>query len=223
MTNVVFPPNTTIYPEKIEINGGEGAPGVLDAAELYIDEVNRVLYTETGAGVSSLPLDVVAVPRRPSETDPSAVLLKTLQGAEWGLLSAGGGGAPFDAAPWRVPGVAPASLGSLVFPAASGGIAVFEIGLRVGLQQIRVHASAGAGAVDFALHAYDGGLGAQLGSTSLIFFSPGDQDAAFAAPLEPGLYAWTWASSDVVTLSTIEGFLSWSSAKESHPVSMKLV
>lgn len=223
MTTVVFPPDTTLYPEKIQINGDEGAPSVLDVAELYVDEVNRILYTETGIGVSSLPLDVTAVPRRPSGTDPAAVLLKTLQGAEWGLLSAGGGGAPFDAAPWRVPGLAPASLGSLVFPVASGGIALFEIGLRTGLQQIRVHASAGAGTVDLALHAYDGALGAQLATTSLTFFTAGEQDTALAAVLDPGLYAWTWTSTDSITLTTVEGFLSWSSAKEAHPVSMKLV
>lgn len=221
MTNVVFPPDTTIYPEKIEINGGVGAPGVLDAAELYVDEVNRVLYTETGAGVSAIPLDVAAVPRAPNGLDPASVVLKTSTGAEWGLLSAGGGGQPFDDAPWRIPGLAPASVGSLVFPGASGGIALFEIGLRVGLQQIRVHAS-GAGVVDLALHAYDGGLGTELAQTTLTFLAAGDQDAALAAVLDPGLYAWTWASPDAFALTTVEGYLSWSTTKETHPVFMKV-
>lgn len=46
--------------------------------------------------------------------------------------------------------------------------------------------------------------------------------ANLSVPLDAGYYAWTWTSAATLTLETVEGYLSWSTAPESHPVFMQI-
>mgnify|MGYP006978790966 CR=1 FL=1 len=41
-------------------------------------------------------------------------------------------------------------------------------------------------------------------------------------PLDAGYYAWTWTSAATLTLETVEGYLSWSTSPETHPVFMQI-
>lgn len=219
-TNVVFAPDSTLY-ANIILNGGTGAPIDLADGELYIDEAARLLYVETVAGIQPIPLDVSYVPRRPSGLPPDYVLIKTPTGSEWGPLMGGAGGQPFDASEYRVPGLAPASLGTLVLPAASDGQAIFEMAAQDVLLTLRVYAESGSGLVTFKLYTYDGQVGTLLMTQPVTFAGPGEEVIPVSLDLAPGYYVWTWESTATMTLSTVDGNLSWTTTAQTHPVAMK--
>ncbi|ARB13605.1 hypothetical protein Ccr2_gp076 [Caulobacter phage Ccr2] len=219
-TNINMPPDSTLLAD-ILLNGGAGAPADLEDGELYIDEAGRTLYVETVVGVQPIPLDVGYVPRRPSGTPLDYVVNKTETGAEWGPLDGGAGGSPFDAAEFRVPGLAPTGLDTVVMPGASGGLGLFEMPIQDVLLSIRVHASAGAGSVTVALYPFNGSLGSLIFSQTLTFAAPEAQVVPVSVPLPPGIYAWVWTGTDGLTLDAVKGSLPWATREQVHPVAMK--
>lgn len=221
MTTVPFPSGAILHAD-LRINGGQGNPLSLEPGELYIDEIARCFWVKTASGILPVSLDVMGIAPLPRGTDPSWVLLKTPTGSEWGPLYAGGGGQPLDDRPWRVPGLAPAALGSLAFPAAGGASAVFEIASEAILDEARIRVLTGAGAVTLKLQRFDGELGDEITTVSLSFTGPGAYTASASGLLTPGLYAWTWTATGTFTLETVQGYLTWSRVAEAHPVSMRV-
>ncbi|AFU86561.1 hypothetical protein D869_gp079 [Caulobacter phage CcrRogue] len=219
-TDITMPPDTTIFAD-VKLNGGAGAPVDLADGELYIDEAGRKLYVETVVGVQPIPLDVGYIPRRPSGTPLDHVVTKTATGSEWGPLQGGAGGSPFDAAEFRVPGIAPTGLDTVVLPGASGGMALFEMPLQDVLLSVRVHASAGVGAVTLGLYPFNGSLGSEIFAQTLTFTAPETQLVPVSLALTPGVYAWVWTGASSVTLDAVKGSLPWATSEQVHPVAMK--
>lgn len=216
MTNVVFPPDTTLLLEALLIDGGSGPPTSQADGELYIDEAARILYVPTDAGRIAMPLDVQGMP--PTRSVPTSnVLVKTAAGAEWQALTGGGGAASWDAEPWRIPGLAPLAIGSLVFPAASGGQSVFHLGQPETLMTVRVRALAGNGNLTIALHKFDGTLGAQVFTRTFAISAAGVYTYPLNLPMALGDYAMVYTSTSGLTMETIEGYMPWTAARQTFP------
>uniref|UniRef100_A0AB74UG26 Tail fiber protein n=1 Tax=Caulobacter phage BL57 TaxID=3348355 RepID=A0AB74UG26_9VIRU len=219
-TNIIMPPDSTVLADVL-LNGGAGPPADPADGELYIDEAGRTLYVETVVGVQGIPLDVGYVPRRPSGTPPDYVVNKTATGAAWGPLAGGAGGSPFDSAEFRVPGMAPTGLDTVVLPGASGGMGLFEMPLQALLREVRVHASAGAGAATLALYPFNGSLGSVIYSQTVTLTAPETQVLPVSIALVPGVYAWVWTGAASLTLDAVKGSLPWATREQVHPVAMK--
>lgn len=90
----------------IQLRGKPGAPANLLDGEPYIDEADAKLYFAFQASMIGVRLDVQPLPQ-PSG-DPGDVCQLDDQGAlAYAPLLGGGGGAPYDDQPWRVPGLTP--------------------------------------------------------------------------------------------------------------------
>lgn len=219
MTNVTTP--TTIYADALKINGGTGAPVSLDAGELYIDEDGRKLYVETASGVIAAPLDVMGFPSTIG-VDSELVLVKSPSGSEWKELSAGGGGFEPDDEPWHIPGLAPAAVGSLSFPAASGQMSLMRLGKAALVVNSRLRATFGTGSLTMTIYEYDGALGAQVYSHTFAIAGAGVYTFVPSFPFDAGEYAIVYTCLSSVTVESVDGYTVWSDKLQSHPVSLQV-
>ncbi|AXQ68638.1 hypothetical protein HOU00_gp099 [Caulobacter phage CcrPW] len=219
MTDVTTP--NTIFAKALKINGGTGAPASLDEGELYIDEQGRKLYVQTDAGLNATPLDVMGFPSTIG-VDPSYVLVKADAGSEWRELSAGGGGFVPDDEPWHIPGLAPASVGSLSFPAASGQKSLMRLGKAGLLVGTRVRATFGTGSLAMSIYEYDGALGTQAYTHTYAIAGAGVYTFAPNFPFDAGEYAIVFTCLSSVIVEAVEGYTVWSDALQSHPVSLQV-
>jgi hypothetical protein len=222
MTDVTFERGEIIYVEKLQINGGHGPPADLADGELYIDETARLIYIKTQAGMLSVPLDIQQLPPLPPGYDPFWVLIKTALGAAWGPFLAGGGGQPYDARAWRIPGLAPQALGTVQFPAQTGLMSVFDVSKPSIVGDIRLRSTVGSGSVKASLYRYDGLLREMKATVTIPMTATGGYTRTLGVQLDPGLYAWVLESTANLRLETVLGYLTWSRQAEAHAVSMQV-
>lgn len=221
MTDLTFSTDTTIYAKALRINGDEGAPASLADGELYIDELNRKLYVQTKSGLQATDLDVMGMPSTIG-VDSAFVLIKSADGSEWRELSAGGGGFEPDAEPWRIPGLAPVSVGSLSFPGASGQMSLLQLGKAGLLVNTRVRVSLGTGSLVMTLYNYDGALGSQVFSHTYVISGAGVYTFVPSFPLDAGSYALVFTCLSSIIVETVEGYTVWSDVLQAHPVSLQV-
>ncbi|AFU87962.1 hypothetical protein CcrColossus_gp092 [Caulobacter phage CcrColossus] len=219
MTDVTTP--NTIFAKALKINGGAGAPTSLEDGELYIDEVARKLYVKTASGLNATPLDVMGYPSTIG-VDAEYVLVKSDTGSEWRELSAGGGGFEPDAEPWHIPGLAPASMGSLTFPAASGQTSLMRLGKAGLLVGTRVRATFGTGSLTMTIYEYDGSLGAQVYTHTYAIAGAGVYTFAPNFPFDAGEYAIVFTCLSSIIVEVVQGYTVWSDALQAHPVSLQV-
>lgn len=219
MTNIVLPPDTTLLLEALKINGGTGAPASLADGEIYIDEAARKLYTKSAQGIAATPLDVMGTPLTRG-VDVDAVLIKTPGASEWRILSAGGGAAEYDTETWRIPGIAPAAVSSLAFPAASGQSALLYVAKPKTLANTRVRALSGTGNLTLSL---TDATGAEYFNHVYAVAGAGVYTFAPNVPLPAGLYTLTFTAAAALSIETVQGYLPWASSAQAFPVSMQVV
>lgn len=219
MTEITIPEDSTLYLEALKINGGAGAPASLADGELYIDEDGRRLYTKSASGIAGTPLDVMGLPLTRGVPN-DAVLLKTEDFAEWGVLSAGAGGAVFDSETWRIPGIAPAAVSSKTFPAASGGSATFFLNHPRTLSNTRVRALSGTGNLTIDVNAANG---ANYFSRTYAIAGAGVYTFSPNLALPAGIYSIVYTSTATLVIETVDGYLAWTPALQSFPVSMQVI
>lgn len=189
-----------ILVDHIRLNGGDGAPGALADAELYIDQAAGLLYVKTESGTYGVPLAVIGLPTPPE--DDAVVLVKTDAGADYAVLDGGAGGRPFDDASWRVPGVTPLTVTHATFTGGTTYYALFEMSEAKTLAGQRVVLAGTAGVLFGVVPWVDGAPGAPITSTTDT--GTGVIDDIVSADLAPGVYATFFRPSVTVSVQVLD-------------------
>jgi hypothetical protein len=205
----------------IKLKGGSGAPGSLADGEIALDEAAGVLYTKSTGGIDGTPLDIAPLP---AAGVSGQVLLQGLSGPEWGLLSAGAGGRPFDARTWRVPGLIPTGVTQI--DAVAGEVAVFEVAESAHLIRLHTRVISGAGSMQLVIAPYDGTVGSPVVDEPVSVAGPGDYEVGVDVVLPVGRYAAICEAvasetAGALMVQVVQGLLPWSSTFWRHGVWME--
>lgn len=106
----------TVGPIKQRLITGVPVQGVIQPGQLFVDEAAQTLWTAGLSQPLAIPLGRQAFPDQSGVA--SEVLIQTVDGLAYGVLSAGGGGQPQATSDWLVPGVAPRAIESLLVNAS---------------------------------------------------------------------------------------------------------
>ncbi len=202
--------------DKILIRDGFIAPTTLAEGELAIDEVRRILYVKTHKGAVPVPLDRMALEAADENASDEVYVWRSTLIAERVPLSAGGGATARDDRVWRIPGLAPMTVGSAFAPLQS----LFEITYPIVIHTLRFRALSGTGTLSIAIYTWDGELGDQLYSHSVAVTGAGQVHFASTISLDPGRYAITVNGDTGISYETVSGLLPWHETQQVHAIYM---
>lgn len=194
----------------LELRGLTGTSAAPADGELLLDEAGRRLATMGPAGQETIPLATAPMPAGGTPTD---ILLEGIDGLIWGVLSAGGGGRPFDDGQWRVPGLIPTDYQSVAFSAAETVTLPIELPQARTLIGSMVRAST-TGAKSFQIKTWD--LATTLLSHS--FATTAIDQGSHSLALAPGRYALVFTATDAADFEVLVGFMRWSKIALDYPV-----
>lgn len=205
--------------ELIRIRPGDPQPTDLDPGELALDEAARRLFVKTQAATRAIPLDITGLPVVEPDSEDYVVYRESGLAEAVAVISAGGGGMPYDAALWGIPGLMPASVGTL--EVSTPYTVVFEVLIPTTFDSLRAQASAGTGDLVVEVWTYTDAPGTLVSTATLAI---ADTDAVLepiALTLPVGRYAFVVAPSSAMTLEAVSGYVSGSSDLLSYPLALR--
>lgn len=198
--------------DHIQVRGRAGQPASLLDGEPFLDEADAKLYFAFVAGVKAMRLDVQPAPALSGA--PGDVCQLAAGGPAFAPLVEGGGGAPLDGLPWRVPGLMPIRV-VLQFWEPGLHWRTIEITQPSRVTGLCCDCDASPDAT-ISLRTEGGEVLAQFNKAG------GREEFACDITLAPGRYATAFGLTTTELATTVEGVLSHLSEPEDHAIFLRI-